>query len=114
MKPQQRPHSGDIQPHPPSGEPPPRRRRSGDVRRRSGDRHTRPDHKISEPETQGDNFRTRSGDARVSSHDQAKKQSKSPLTSSAPSIEQQVTSRNDSSEMSSHLTSQSDYESMCM
>ena len=44
--------------------------RSGDVITRSGNPHTR---KISKSETQGENIRTRSGDARVSSHDQGKK-----------------------------------------
>ena len=124
MKPQPGHHNGDIQPRPPSGELPPRRRRSGDVRTRSGDVRTRSDdvrtrsgdphtrHK-GKSETQDDNIRTRSGGARVRSHDQAivcnaKKQPESPLTSSTPSIEQQVTSRSDSSEIPSHLTSQSD------
>ena len=64
-------------------------------------------------ESQSDNIRTRSGDARVRSHDQtivrnAEKQPQLPLTASASSTEQQVTSRNDNGEITSRLTSQSE------
>ena len=65
-----------MQPCPPSDEPSPRRR-SGDFRRRSGDPHTRSgdphkrsDHIINMSENESDNIITRSGDARMRSHDQ--------------------------------------------
>ena len=69
---------------------------------RSGDPHKRSDHMITKSENQSDNIRTRSGDARVRSHDHtivcnAEKQPQLPLTTSASSIEQQVTSKNDNS-----------------
>ena len=72
----------------------------------SGDPHKRSDHRINKSESQSDNIRTRSGDARVRSHDQTivcnvEKQPQLPLTTSASSIEQQVTSRNDSGEIPS-------------
>jgi len=111
VQPQPLPNSGNIQPCPPSGEPPPRRRRSGDIRIRSGDPYSRSDQNLNKSKPTDNNVRTRSGDARVRSHDQiydAKTQHKSPLTVSAPSIEQQVTPRNNCSEITSHLTSQSD------
>lgn len=106
-------HSGDIQPCPPSGEPPQRRRRSGDVRTRSGDPHTRSDQKFNQSEPTNSNIRSRSGDARVRSHDQAlscdaNKEPKLSCISSTSSMEQQVTSRSDSTKMPLHLISESD------